>query len=220
MKEKLSLALNAILIVAVIILFYLHFSSRAAIADVKKVQDSSATSLTFRIPKNLAGARVLYVNIDSISTKYKAFADLSSSEGTKIDTKMQQYQRRAMALQQRMNDLNTKAQNNLISGDDAQKEQDAIDKEQKALNAMEIEINDMQTKAQEKNQVITEEVFKYFNQYSREKKIDFILAYGAGSPIIYANDSLDVTNDVVDALNANYDANQKNNPMPLAPKGN
>ncbi len=206
MKNNLSALLNIVLLIAVAILFYLHFSSTKELADVKKSQKKSDTTpqLTFSIPKNLAGARVLYVNIDSIDANYQAFADLSKEAGGNLNYLTKQYQTKSLEVQQRYDALQQKGAAGTISADDAQKEQDAISKEAEDVQKMEAQINNLQNVAMEKNNVITNQITTYFKEYSKTKGVDFILGYGSTSNVLYANDSLDITQDVLKALNENY----------------
>jgi outer membrane protein len=194
------------LLIAVGILFYLHFSSKKEISDVKNNQKKidSVPQLTFNVPKNLNGARVLYVNMDSISLNYEAFADLSKTDGGKLDYLTKKYQQEGLDAQQRYDALQQKAQAGTISADDAQKEQDAISKEAEEVQKLEQQIQNLQAAAAEKNNTITNDVTTYFKEYSKSKGIDFILGYAAGGNVLYANDSLDITNDVLSALNENY----------------
>jgi outer membrane protein len=208
-KNNLSVLFNVVLLIAVAVLFYLHFSSNKEIAAVKKNQkNDTAPQLSFNIPKNLAGARVLYVNIDSIDANYEAFADLSKEAGGNLNYLMKQYQAKSLDVQQRYDALQQKGASGTISADDAQKEQDAISKEAEEVQKMEAQINNLQNSAMEKNQVITNQITTYFKEYSKTKGVDFILGYGSSSNVLYANDSLDITHDVLDALNANYRLNK------------
>ncbi|HTL81167.1 MAG TPA: OmpH family outer membrane protein [Bacteroidia bacterium] len=212
MKNNLSLALNFVLLICVIVLFYLHF------ADAKKIENANASTaalvkkdttpnLKFDIPKNLAGAKVLYVNIDSIDSKYAAFADLSAQSTGTYNHKMQVYQQKALALQNRYEALQSKTQMGTISADDAAKEEAAINLGMDSLKKMENDISMLENQAMQKNAIITNEITNYFKEYSHQKGIDFILGYGGGnSGLLFANDSLDVTDEVVAALNANYAA--------------
>ena len=206
--------LNVVLLIAVGILFYLHFSSKREIADVKssvKV-DSAPPKLTFDVPKNLAGARVLYVNIDSIDAKYEAFTDLEKEAGSNYNYQLQKYQQKALDLQTRYDALQQKVQMGTISADDAAKEETSINTGMDELKKMEAYISTLQTAAMQKNAVITQHIQVYFKEYSREKGIDYILGYGSSSNVLYANDSLDVTADVLAALNANYRLNKAQQP--------
>lgn len=205
--------LNVVLLVAVAVLFYLHFSSKREIADVKKIVNSdSVPKLTFDIPKNLAGARVLYVNIDSIDMKYEAFADLTQEAGKNYNYQMQVYQTKAKSLQDRYELLQQKSQMGTISSDDAAKEEAAINAGMAELKKMENNLAALENNAMQKNAIITNDITTYFKKYSQEKGIDYILGYGSSSNVLYANDSLDVTTDVLNALNANYRLNKTQAP--------
>lgn len=203
MKNNLSAILNVVLLISVGILFYLHFTSRKEIADVKSEQSKdSVPQLSFRIPKNLAGARVLYINVDSINANYDAFKELYQQEGGNLEQQYQSYQIRVANFQRRSDLLNGGKWP--YTADSAIAEEKALQAEERALMNLQTYLNNLQNKALEKNAIINEEVSLYFKDYSREKGIDYILMMGAGSPVIYANDSLDVTMDVVNALNTNY----------------
>jgi len=202
-KNNFSTILNVVLIIAVGVLFYLHFSSaKAGAAGKKDSKNDTAPQLSFKIPKNLAGAKVLYINIDSINAKYEALVDLQKEEGGTFEQQYQQYQNRAAIYQRRHDQLYGGAWP--FSADSAEKEEKYLAKEEAALTSLQTYLGNLQNKAMEKNAIINDKVALYFKQYSKEKGIDFILATGSGSPIVYANDSLDITNDVIEALNVNY----------------
>lgn len=213
MKNNLSTILNVVLLIAVGVLFYLHFTSTKAIADVKNEQTKDTVpQLSFRIPKNLAGARVLYINVDSINANYDAFKELYQQEGGNLEQQYQNYQIRVANFQRRSELLNGGKWP--YSADSAIAEEKALQTEERALMNLQTYLNNLQNKAMEKNAIINEEVSHYFKDYSREKGIDYILMMGAGSPVIYANDSLDVTKDVVNALNTNYRLKKGGAPVP------
>jgi outer membrane protein len=202
-KNNLSVILNVVLLAAVAVLFYLHFTAKKEIASVKEKADT-APKLTFSVPKNLAGARVLYVNIDSIDAKYEAFSDLSKEAGGNLAYKQKAYQKKQLDLQQRYDAYQQKVQMQTISSDDAVKEEAAINEGMKELQNMENDLSALENAAMEKNARITNDITTYFKAYSKDKGVDYILAYGSASNVLYANDSLDITNDVLTALNENY----------------
>ena len=213
MKNNLSVILNVVLLICVGVLFYLHFASKKEIAAVKEKSDSTP-KLSFGIPKNLAGARVLYVNVDSIDQKYEAFADLSKEASGDVVYLQKQYQKKALELQQRYDVYQQKIQMQTISGDDAIKEEAAINAGMEDLKKMETRMASLEGAAMEKNARITNDITTYFKSYSKDKGIDFILAYGGASGVLYANDSLDITSDVLNALNENYRKSKGGLPPP------
>lgn len=198
--------INVILGIAVVILFYLHFSSRQDIAEVKAKQEDTTPNKTFTVPKNLQGAKVLYVNIDSINTNYRAFSELSQEAGSNLQGQMAAYQRKAADLQNRYAKLQEQVNMGTISTEEAEKEEASINAGLDELKRMETNLAYLESAAMEKNEMISQQIALYFHDYALSKGIDYIMMFGTGMPIIYANDSLDVTNDVVRALNEEYDA--------------
>ncbi|GAB4149592.1 MAG: hypothetical protein Fur0041_22680 [Bacteroidia bacterium] len=206
--KNINTILNVVLLGAVITLFVLHFSGNKSENDTAKKAADSTPQLKFELPKNLNGAKVLYINVDSLDLKYEAFADLSKETGVNYKAKMLQYQNKGAELQQRYGLLQEKVQMGTISADEAAKEEKAINEGMEELKKMETELAFLENNAFKKNATITQEITKYFKKYSQDKGIDFILGYGASSTVLYANDSLDITNAVVEALNAEYRASK------------
>jgi outer membrane protein len=67
----------------------------------------------------------------------------------------------------------------------------------------------IQQQAQQENQRLTkavlEEINAYLKQYGKEKGYTFILGATEGGNIVYAADGTDITEDVLQGLNAQYD---------------
>lgn len=198
--------INVILGIAVVILFYLHFSSRQDIAEVKAKQEDTTPQKTFAIPKNLQGAKVLYVNIDTINNNYHAFSELQKEAGSNLDAQTAAYQKKAADLQERYSKLQDQVNMGTISTDAATAEENSINAGLEDLKRMEANLAYLESAAMDKNDKISQEIALYFRDYAMQKGIDYIMMYGTGMPIIYANDSLDVTLDVLNAMNAEYDA--------------
>ena len=173
---------------------------------VRAQQEDTTPNKTFAIPKNLQGAKVLYVNIDSINTNYRAFSELSQEAGSNLQNQMAVYQRKAAALQDRYAKLQEQVNMGTISTDAAEAEEKSINAGLDELKRMETNLAYLESNAMQKNDMISQEIALYFREYAMEKGIDYIMMFGTGMPIIYANDSLDVTNDVLVALNQEYDA--------------
>ncbi|MCA6362848.1 MAG: OmpH family outer membrane protein [Bacteroidetes bacterium] len=206
MNNRISLLLNVVLLAAVAVLFYLHFKGNASGTEspVSVKKDSVSPKLMFDVPKNLAGARVLYVNIDSINLRYDAITDLTRETEAYMKSLDQRYQKRQMEVQEQYSKYQQRAQAQTISASEAEAEEKSINAGMEELAKMERELSQLQNNAFKKNEKIVTEVSSYFKEYSKTKGIDFILGYGSASNVLYANDSLDVTADVLNALNATY----------------
>jgi outer membrane protein len=54
------------------------------------------------------------------------------------------------------------------------------------------------------NVALIDSVMNFLKRYNEKYKFDYILGFTKGGNILYANDTLDVTNDVIKELNAAY----------------
>lgn len=205
--------ITVILGIAVMILFYLHFTSRQELAEVQANQADTTPDKEFKLPKNLQGAKVLYVNIDSINSHYHAYTELAQEAEGNMQGQMAAYQRKAQDLQDRYSKLQDQVNMGTISADAATIEEAAINSGLDELKRMETNLAYLESAAMQKNDAISQEIAMYFHDYALSKGIDYIMMYGTGMPIIYANDSLDVTTDVVFALNEEYDARKAQTPV-------
>ncbi len=207
MKNNLSAILNVVLLIAVGILFYFHFSAKKELAEVKsdlKKSDTTGAQVTFSIPKNLAGAKVLYVNIDTIGAKYAAYADLSVETNSSASYLQKQYDKKAGDLQARYDAYQQNVAKQLLSDNQREAEEAAINAGTEELKKLQDQMSVLENAAMEKNAKITNDITTFFNIYYKAKNIDFILGYGGGAGVLYANDSLNITNEVLNALNENY----------------
>jgi outer membrane protein len=198
--------LNIFLLVAVGLLFYLFFRQKANPETVKSVgKNDSVPKLGFTIPKNLAGARVLYVNVDSVSEKYKAIKELANQTEANLKSLEARYKTKRTDFEQRYVDLQRKVEQGLISTNDQEKETAELKVLNDEIIDMEAQVTSLQNSGLNRLALINEDISKYFKEYSKTKGVDFIMGYGGQSnAVLYANDSLDVTNDVVRALNETY----------------
>jgi outer membrane protein len=204
--KSINSIVTVILAIAVVILFFLQFSSSRDIADVKENIQDSVTPKVLNLPKDLQGAKVLYVNIDSINNNYHAYTELATDANNTLQGQMASYQRKAQSLQERYAKLQEQVNMGTISTDAAAAEEASINAGLDELRRMEANLSYLESEALMKNDQISAQIALYFQDYAKAKGIDYIMMYGTGMPIIYANDSLDVTADVVRALNEEYDA--------------
>jgi outer membrane protein len=206
-NNRISLLLNVVLLAAVAVLFFLHFKGKSTTetdTNQPKKNDSATPKLTFEVPKNLAGARVLYVNLDSIDQKYDAIKELSAEAQSYSTALLSKYKKRQMEIQEQTYAYQQKVQSGTISASEAEAEEKKLNAGFDELAKMENEISNYQNNALMRNAKIVSEISTYFKEYSKSKGVDFILGYGNNSTLLYANDSLDVTSDVLNALNATY----------------
>ena len=160
------------------------------------------------VPEEAPG-KILWINIDSVDAHYKAFTELTEDANVKYKTRTKNYQDSAIYIQARYDNLQQRVQMGTISADEAASEETAINNGMDNLKKAEQELLALQEKTLKINAVITADIQEYLKDYAAKHHADYVLGYGGSSQVLYANDKLDVTNEVVRDLNARYKTRKK-----------
>lgn len=145
---------------------------------------------------------IKYINVDSLNLQFLGFVELEDSAAGLLNNQFDIYQKLAAELNQRYQTLQYKVATATISADEATKEEKEINAGLDRLRKMESSISDVESGAMSANDSISLEVAHFISDYSKSRNIQFILMYGTGMPIIYADKNMDITNEIVDQLNA------------------
>ncbi len=213
MSKNFSVFLNVVLLISVAVLYYLHFSSLNKTADAGTSAADSATAAKPKVmmPKVIKASKIVYVNLDVLSDKYEFLKDVSKSVQAEQRTYENQYQTSGQKLQEDYGAFQEKANKGLLSENQISAEQDKFAKRKEDLD----QIQRKSEALSEKVQAITEEAHKnlatYIKEYNKSGNYNYVLAYSEGplSPVLLVNDSLDITNEILDGLNAQYRATKK-----------
>jgi outer membrane protein len=194
--KNLSLILNAVLLVAVGILFYLQFSeNKKASSDGDESKAGSAT-----IPSEL---RVAYINSDSVLQNYEYLKANRVQMEAKTKKIEQEYRNRAQGLQ---NEITAYQRNvtNMTLGQVKAVEED-LGKKQQNLQLYQQSISQQLMEEEAKlNKELYDRITAYLKKYAAENNLHFVLKFDVSSDVLYAGDALDVSQDVIKGLNAEY----------------
>lgn len=152
---------------------------------------------------------VRYINIDTINAKYLPYLELTEAAEGSLEELYAAYRKNAEDLQNRYAKLQDNVSMGTITTDAAIIEEEAINNGIEQLKQQELRLASLEATAMAKNDSISMDIALYFHDYSKANHIDYVFMYGAGMPIIYANDNMDVTNEVLTELNAAYLAKKK-----------
>ncbi len=198
--KKLSIVLYVVLFLAVIGLYFLHFTGG------KKDRKSETSGTVTEIPSG----GIAYINIDSVVFKFDMFLDRRNDLMSKqknaeaeLNSKGTQYEKGAKDYQDKVNKgLVTRATA-------AQMEQSLIQQQQELVTLR----DKLQSNLMEEEQVMNRQVLEYITNFLNENKSDynyqFILGKSFGSVVLYSDNSLDITKKVLDAINKKYQAEKK-----------
>lgn len=197
--KKLNLILNIVLLVAVAVLYVLFFTENKAGED------------TPGIPASAKNAHIAYVNSDTIWTEYTFVNDQKQVLQAYQKNLETQYAGKMKAFENEYNSYIKRASAGLLTLDEQKKTEAQLGEKQKKLMEMEQQLGAQYAdKELSVNRMIQDSIISYVKRFNRKHKFTYILAYAKGGGILYANDSLDITQAVVKGLNEDYKKYRKN----------
>jgi len=210
MNSKFSTYLNVALVIAVAVLYFLHFSNCNQSCSSAVGDSAAAAKPLVLMPKEIKASKVVYVNVDILNEKYDMLKDLGKEMLGQQQRLESQYQSKAQKLQQDYAELQQKASQGLLSENESVKQQKDIMKRKEELDKMEYQLQALVEKTQKKNEEVRKTIIDYLKEYNKNSKYDYILTYteGPGATILLTNDSLNITNEVLEGLNAQYNSNK------------
>lgn len=193
--KKLSLILNIVLLVAVAVLFYLHFSARPQAAQPATgnalVSDPSAShSLT-----------IAYVNIDSLEAHYGYFQQKKAELAKEQESIQRDLSSRAQALQNEVAQLQKKAAT--MTQAEGEAAQQSVMQKQQALQQREQDLRQKFLQDQQDfNTDLHSRLTAFLKKYNENRHYTYILSYSEmASDILLKDSAYDVTADVIKGLN-------------------
>jgi outer membrane protein len=193
--NPLLLALNIVMLVGIIILFILHFTGSG--------NKGSASGAFAKASKGEIS--VAFVNNDSILSNYdlvkKMRADLEAKgkrlEG-EVAAKQQAFEKDAAYFQEQV-------KKKAISDQSAQEIYGQLQQNQQSIAQLRDRYAaELQQSEMDMNVALIDSVMNFLKRYNDKYKFDYILGFTKGGNILFANDTLDVTKDVIKELNIAY----------------
>ncbi len=199
--KNLSLVFNGVLLVAVIILFVLFFGENKKIADVDNrpvtVSDTSVSG------------SIAFVELDSILVNYDMYKDQQEEllakqqkSEAELNSKSKAWEKKAGEYQNNLQKgLITRAQASEIEAQLYQTQQELLQlRDQMSMNLSE--------EKQVTDRKVMYSILEYLDEFNADKRYKYILSKSFGGPVFFADPSNDITQEVLDGLNAKY-ANNK-----------
>lgn len=190
--KNLSLALNGVLLVAVAILYYLHFSSGTG---------SSASGISSG-PSNL---KVAYINSDSVLKYYDYFKmnrDRLEAKSKRLD---QDLRNRADNLQKDIESYQ-RSLSNLTIGQAKAIEEDLGKKQQNLRLYQESLSQELMGDEARMNQELYSKVTTFLKKFGQDRGLQVVLKFDTSSDLLFGGDSLDITKEVIKGLNEEFKA--------------
>ncbi|MFZ4456980.1 MAG: OmpH family outer membrane protein [Bacteroidales bacterium] len=199
--KNINVIINGVLLVAVIVLFVLHFSGNKKSSSAGEIVASGDSVKYTKLP-------IAYINVDSLLTNYKFSKELNETLLRKQESSRASLNEKAKVLQAEMADFQKKVENNaFLSRDRAEGEQRRLMGKQQELQQLEQRLSsDLMVQQQKMSEQIRDEVNAFLKEYNKDKGYHLILSNTSNDNVLYADESYNITNEVIEKLNKKYDA--------------
>lgn len=152
----------------------------------------------------LPNAKIAYINIDTLNEKYLFISDYVKVLKNKRIALESQMQAMSQKFQEDYEAAQQSAQAGLLPPAEMENKKRDLERQQRELENKQIQMDKLAMDMQEKNDQLQKDV-KDFLMENYDGKYDFIMAYTIAVPtILLANPKLEITYQVLDALNTEY----------------
>lgn len=205
--KKGNLIINVVLVVALAVLYVLHFTgTEKEIKADEKPEKQNTVKTDFGDDIAIA-----YVNIDTLLNNMLMYADLNENLTGKQQRLENNFASDYRSFEQEIVNFQDKVQKGLLT------RREAADIETQLSNRrleLENRRNDYLMELQEENLVSQNKVINYIMEYLEEFNNDgkyrYIFSYSFGGGLLYASDALDITSEVLEGINKKYSEEQTN----------
>jgi outer membrane protein len=198
--KKLSLVLFVVLFLAVAVLYFFQFKSN------NKAGKSNLSGNINAVP----GQGIVYVNIDSLIINLELFRDKKDELMTKQKNADAEFTSKGTLYERGVKDYQDKVNKGLVTRATAAQIEQGLLQQQQELASLR---DKLQATLAEEEQVMNRQVLEYITKFIEENKsqynYQFILGKSFGGPVLYSNSSLDLTHDLLTALNKKYKSEKK-----------
>lgn len=150
-------------------------------------------------------ADIVYINTDSLLSKYEYFKDARSRFQTRTERAERDFQSKAAAFEKEVQNYQRSGANMSLE-QRASTEQKLAQRQQQLQQQSQTTGNQLATEEAEEMKKIYDRVEAYLQKLSQERGYKMVLTYSRGqSAILWGDNSLDITEEVLSGLNSEYD---------------
>ena len=192
--NKVQIAINVVLVASVATLFVIVLGGKKQCdAPTATVEKSEALPIA-------------YLNTDSLLVNYVFAQEANEKLMKKQEDARLKLNTKARTLQNEMADFQRKLENNaFLSRERAEKEQQRLIKKQQELQELEAKLTeDIMIENQRLNMQLADMVTYFLKEFNADGRYHVILSNSAKDNVLMAAESYNITNEVINQLNARY----------------
>jgi len=199
--KQISIILNIVLLIAVAVLYYLHFSG-------SKSSTQTGETVPKHIPSFEGAVKIAYLNSDSLLKNYEFYndiRDMSVQRQQDLEGKLNQ---RMSAFEKKRVEFEQNYQKGFLTSRQVQETQQQLVEEQE--NIMKLK-DSYSMQMMENEQVMTKQLFdsitSFLNDFNKQYGYTFIMSNSGA--LLYSDTTLNITEFVIDGLNSRYTGSDK-----------
>ena len=191
--KNFTLGLNILLVIAVAVLFYFHFST------CKKTSSSCNSAA---IAKHGSGFKIAYFDMDSLQGNFDYYKQVAKELGSSEQQKRGYLTAKKNAYVAKVKEYQSKGQS-MSQAEMAQAQQDIASRERDYQQDEQAKSQEMQEESFKKLQDVKKKIESYLKEYNKDKTYSFIISSSADL-LYYKDSAYNITNDLIKGLNEQY----------------
>lgn len=199
--KRINYLLNVLAALALIVLF----AQCAGKSENQSANNSSSQAA------GLSGMKIAFVEVDTLLAKYNFCIDLNEAMVKKSENVRLTLNQKAAELEKQKREFQTKYENNAyLSQERAQQEYNRIAKQEQDLQALSNKLQSELMSENEKNSLqLRDSINAFLKEYNKDKKYSMIFSNTGFDNLLYADDVYNITQEILDGLNARYSSPKK-----------
>ena len=153
------------------------------------------------------GIKIAFVDIDSLLNNYEFSITINKEMLRKEENMRLTLSEKARDLQQDIDEFQRKLENNVFATQArAEEEQNRILKKRESYERLSERLaSELAAESQKNNVILRDSINSYLKEYNATQGYDLIISR-VGDNLLYANEALDITKEVIKGLNDRYKA--------------
>lgn len=189
---RISLTVNAILAIAVAVLYYLHFSASQGSIGYKGGEEGSRNALS----------TVFFVNIDSLNSNLSFLTERQEElEKKEIDADVA-LKKKGAELEKEFLEYQKQAQSGYLTPKQMQAIEQRLTRKQQAIMAERDSVMaELLKEGQEINKMIADKLKVHLSEFASGRACDLVIGYTEGGNILHFNKDMDITDLILKKMN-------------------
>jgi outer membrane protein len=199
-KKKLNVPLlismlSLLIAMAVLVLVFMH-GKNGNNADINTISNGKMT--------------FAWINTDTIWEKYEFVADVKTDLAKYEKDLQDQYAATVTSFQNEYNDYLKKGTSNQLTLDEQKKTEEQLGKKQQYISELDAQLTQkLVDEKTARNMEVHDTIVNFIARFNKDKKYTFILENAYGGSLLWADHSLEITNEVLKGLNQEYQSIKK-----------